>query len=188
VRKNPAPAYNEIAMPTDPASPRFPLPESLTRFFRLDPRARVPLAQVAELLGTTPDHLGATLRDELPRSRTASIAWTEAAAYLFDAWSRADLLDALGPDSAGLIPAAFHLTRVPWSLPIFVVRAMEHQAARTWQDDPRLRRTLAPDHLHARRVDDYLADLLYAEIQPETLRAFRDDRAFLRAFYYPVGD
>jgi hypothetical protein len=183
VRENPAPAYKEIAMPIDPASPRFPPPESLSRFFRLDPRTRVPLAQVAELLGTTPDHLRATLRDELPRSRTASMAWTEAAAYLFDAWPRADLLAALGPDSVELIPPAFHLTRVRWSLPIFVVRAMEHQAARAWQDDPRLRRTLP-----ARRIDDYLADLLYAEIQPETVSAFRDDRAFLRAFYYPVGD
>lgn len=161
-------------MPTEPAAPRFPPPESLRRFFELDPRARVPLPQVAELLGTTTAAVRTMLRNEGGARRGTSLPWTEAAAYLFDAWPRARILDALGAEGAELIPADFHLTRVTWTLPIFLVRAMEHQAARAWQND------------HACPIDDYISDLLYAEIQPETLAAFRHDRAFLRAFHYPV--
>jgi hypothetical protein len=56
-------------MPIDIATPRFPLHETLTRFFRLDPRQRVPLSELAELLGTT---------DERTRDP----------GYLFDAWPR----------------------------------------------------------------------------------------------------
>lgn len=173
-------------MPIEPAAPRFPLAESLTRFFRVDPRARVPLAQVAELLGTHPDALRMMLREEGGRRRTDSLPWTEAAAYLFDAWPRARILDALGPGFAGIIPPDFQLTRVSWALPIFLVRAMEHQAARAWQDDPRVRASLTPNPLYARGIDDYIGDVLYGEIQPETVAAFRDDRAFVRALHYPV--
>lgn len=176
-------------MPTEPASPRFPLPESLARFFRLDPRARVPLTQVADLLGTTTEAVRALLRREgVPRRIGTTMPWTEAAAYLLDAWPRAHLLDALGPTHAHLVPADFHLTRVTWSLPIFLVRAMDHQAARAWQTDPRTRSAVVPDPFHSRPTEDYIADVLYGEIQPETVTAFRDDSAFMRALLYPVTD
>ena len=175
-------------MPIEPAAPRFPLTESLRRFFRLDPRARVPLSQVAELLGMTADAVGAMLRNEGGHRRTDSLPWTEAAAYLFDAWPRARILDSLGPGFAEVIPVEFQLTRVSWALPIFLVRAMEHQAARAWQDDPRVRASLTPNPLHARGIDDYIGDVLYGEIQPETVAAFREDSAFVRAFHYPVID
>ena len=60
-----------------------------------------------------------------------------------------------------------------WSIPIFIVRAIEHQAAAA---------------CHARGVDDYVADVLFSEIQPATVEAFRQDTAFLRAFHYPIFD
>ena len=170
-------------MPTEPASRRFPLSESLERFFRLDPCARVSLTQVADLLGTTTEAVQALLRHEgVPGRIGTSIPWTQAAAYLFDAWPRAEIFNALSAGAAELIPSQFHLTRVTWSLPIFLVRAMEHQAARAWHTDARVRTTLA------RLTEDYVADLLYTEIEPATLAAFRHDKAFLHAFHYPVVD
>jgi hypothetical protein len=175
-------------MPIELAAPAFPLRETLTRFFTLDPRSRVPLQEVARLLGTTVETVQDLLRREGVHGRRRSLVWYEAAAYLFDAWPRARILDALGPGFADVIPSEFQLTRVQWSLPIFLVRALDHQAAREWQDDPRLRRALLPNHTHARGIDDYVADLLYAEIRPETLAAFSRDTAFLRAFHYPVLD
>jgi hypothetical protein len=33
-----------------------------------------------------------------------------------------------------------------------------------------------------------VADVLYNEINPATVAAFRDDPAFLRAYHYPVLD
>jgi hypothetical protein len=166
-------------MPTEPAAPAFPRHESLARFFRMPPDARVPLAEVAALLGVSLPRLRAILRAEGVQPLGGAIPWTEAAAYLFDAWPRARILQTLGRGAATAIPSEFRLMRVDWSIPIFVVRAMEHQAATAWRDDPRVR---------ARGVDDYVADLLYNDITPATLAAFRHDRAFLRAFHYPVLD
>jgi hypothetical protein len=158
-------------MPIDPAAPPFPPRELLARFFALDGRrARVPLAQLAGLLGMRPGALRAMLLAEGGRRNVESIPWPEAAAYLFDAWPRAAILAALGQEHAGRIPAQFHPVRVDWSIPVFIVRAMEHQAAGA---------------VSPRRVDDYMADLLFNEIQPETLLAFRDDPGFLAAYHYP---
>ncbi|HYC88572.1 MAG TPA: hypothetical protein VEO54_05125 [Thermoanaerobaculia bacterium] len=160
-------------MPIAPAAPRFPLRETLARFFRLDPRSRIPLDEAARLAGTTTERFRALLLADGAHDSSTSIPWPEAAAYLFDAWPRARILDALGPGFAEIIPPDFRLTRVDWSLPIFLVRALGHQAARV---------------SHARGIDDYVADLLYCAIEPETLDAFRDDREFLRAFHFPVLD
>jgi hypothetical protein len=160
-------------MPSEPAAPRFPRRETLARFFRLDPRSRIPLDEAAELAGMTTDLYRAMLRADGAHDSSTSVPWSEAAAYLFDAWPRARILDALGPDCAEIIPPDFRLTRVDWSLPIFLVRALDHQAGRV---------------SHARGIDDYVAELLYSAIEPETLEAFRDDREFLRAFHFPVLD
>ncbi|HYI13250.1 MAG TPA: hypothetical protein VEK57_29660 [Thermoanaerobaculia bacterium] len=175
-------------MPIEPAAPNFPRPESLARFFGMPPSARVALAEAAELLGTTASTLRAMLREEGAQPLRGTLPWTEAAAYLFDAWPRAQILDALGDDVAKVIPPDFQLTRVTWPLPIFVVRAMEHQAAAAWRNDPRVRRSVAVHPGYARGVADYVADLLYNEIDPATVEAFRHDRAFLRAFHYPIPD
>lgn len=178
-------------MPIEPAGPAFPRHETLLRFFRMSPAAPVMLSDVAELLGTTPSAVRAMLRDDGAGPLRGSIPWTEAAAYLFDAWPRAAILDALGlpgdprPDGAETVPPEFGLTRVHWRLPIFVVRAMEHQAAAAWRNDPRVRRSLAVHPGYARGVADYVADLLYDAIEPATVEAFRHDQAFLRAFHYP---
>ncbi len=116
------------------------------------------------------------------------IPWTEAAAYLLDAWPRAQILDALGSDAARILPADFQLTRVNWPIPIFILRAVEHQAAAAWRNDPRVRGSLIVNPTYARGVADYVSDLLYNDIQPSTLGAFRGDSSFLRAFHYPVVD
>jgi hypothetical protein len=175
-------------MPIDPATPKFPLHEHLARFFSTDPRRRVPVSHVAGLLGITTEMFLAMLGSEGGRRRTDSLPWVEAAAYLFDAWPRGQLLDALGPDHANRVPADFHPTRVSWSIPIFIVRAMEHQAAAEWRRDPRVLTTLTPNHTAARGVHDYVTDLLFNEIRPETVVAFRDDPAFLAAYNFPSRD
>jgi hypothetical protein len=175
-------------MSIEPATPVFPRHESLVRFFRTPPDALVPLAEVAVLLGTPLPALRAILHAEGAQPAGDALRWTEAAAYLFDAWPRARILEALGAEAASVVPPDFLLTRVNWSLPIFTIRAMEHQAAMAWRDDARVRRSLAVSHIYARGIDDYVADLLYNDISPATLDAFRHDRAFLRAFHYPILD
>jgi hypothetical protein len=175
-------------MPIEPAAPAFPRHESLARFFGKPPGALVALPEVAALLGTSTRILRAILRAEGGRPAGDAIPWTEAAAYLFDAWPRAQILDTLGPELAHLVPTEFQLTRVSWLLPVFLVRAYEHQAATAWRDDPRVRASLVPNHGHARGVSDYVTDVLYNEIAPSTLAAFRDDPAFLEAYHYPVLD
>ena len=175
-------------MSIDLYSPRFPLHETLVRFFQMDSQSRLEIVEVAELLGTTRDVFESMLRDEGGRQPGDGLTWAEAASYVFDAWPRARIIAALGQASAKLIPAAAHLTSVQWALPIFIVRAMEQQAAAAWQRDPRLLASVSSNHTSARGVEDYVADLLFSQIQPETLVAFRDDSDFLRAYHYPDGD
>lgn len=175
-------------MPIDPATPKFPLHEHLARFFTTDPRRRVPVSHVAELLGITTEMFRSILDSEGGRRRSDTLTWEEAAAYLFDAWPRAQLLDALGPEHARRVPPDFRPTRVTWSIPIFIVRAMEHQAAAAWRRDPRVLTSITPNHTAARGVDDFVADLLFNEIRPETLVAFRGDPAFLAAYNFPSRD
>ena len=175
-------------MPIDPATPKFPLHEPLARFFTADRRKRVPLSQVAELLGITAEMFRSMLDSEGGRGAAGTLPWSEAAVYLFDAWPRAPLLETLGPDYAGRVPHLFHPTRVTWSIPIFIVRAMEHQAAAEWRRDPRVQTSISPNHTAARGVHDYITDLLFSEIQPGTLVAFRDDPDFLAAYHYPSRD
>lgn len=175
-------------MPLDPTTPKFPLHEHLARFFTTDPRRRVPLDHVAQLLGITTEMFRAMLDTEGGRRRSDTLPWAEAAAYLFDAWPRAQLLDALGPEHADRVPQDFHPTRVTWSIPIFIVRAMEHQAAADWRRDPRVQRSISPNHTAARGINDYIADVLFADIRPETLIVFRGDPAFLAAYNYPSRD
>lgn len=175
-------------MTIDATSPAFPLHESLVRFFSADPRKPVSTSEVAALLGITTESFRTSLDSEGGRRRYDALPWPEAAAYLFDAWPRAQLLETLGGAHSGRVPEHFHPTRVTWSIPIFIVRAMEHQAAAEWRRDPRLRASISPNHNIARGVHDYVTDLLFNEIQPETLVAFRGDPAFLAAYHYPDRD
>jgi hypothetical protein len=162
-------------MPIEPALPQFPTAESLTRFFRTDPRARIPLARLAPLLGVSPDAARVILQEEGGHHPDDGIPWSEAAALLFDTWPRAAILDSLGPQAGRVIPAQFRPALVCWRVPRFVLRAMEHQAARACS-------------AHPRPIDDYIADVLSAAIEPETLAAFRHDASFVRAFHYPILD
>jgi hypothetical protein len=175
-------------MSIEAAAPAFPDRESLVRFFKMPPHALVPIAEVAALLGMTIDAFREVLRAEGSDALDSSIPWTEAAGYLLDAWPRADLLDALGAEASNLIPSEFQLVAVNWSLPIFLVRALEHQAAAVWANNPRLPGSAATGGRQSRRVQDYVADLLYNEIQPDTVRALGDDSAFMAAYRYPAAD
>jgi hypothetical protein len=150
----------------------FPLHESLVRFFAADRRKPVALSRVAELLGVTTERLRSMLDSEGGTRNAGTLPWAEAAGYLFDAWPLARLLETLGPEHAHRVPRDLHPTRVAWSIPVFIVRAMEHQAA-------------AESPGAARGVHDYVSDLLFNQIQPETVIAFRGDPAFLAAYHFP---
>jgi hypothetical protein len=154
-------------MPTDPDSRPFPSRESLVRFFSADRRRPVALSRVAKLLGVTTGTFRAMLDAEGGHRDADTVTWAEAAAYLFDAWPLARVLETLGPGHAHRVPRDFHPTRVAWSIPAFIVRAMEHQAGAE------------------RGVDDYVADLLFNQIEPETVAAFGGDHAFLAAYHFP---
>lgn len=182
--ERPATRRPELPMPITPTEPRFPLHEPLARFFAADRRKRVRASEVAELLGVTTEGFRSLLASEGGHGDCETLPWSEAAAYLFDAWPRGQLLEALGP-GALRVPAAFHPTRVAWLIPVFIVRAMEHQAAEAWRRDPRVLGSVTPNHTTARGVHDYVTDLLFSEIAPETLLAFADDPAFLAAYRYP---
>jgi len=81
--------------------PRFPRRETLADFFRMDHRQRVRVPELARLLDVAEHQVREILRAE-------AVDWGEAAACLFDAWPRARILAALGPELARRIPAAFH--------------------------------------------------------------------------------
>jgi hypothetical protein len=173
-------------MSIEPAAPAFPRSESLLRFFRMTGDAFVPIAEVAELLGTTIEIVQAMLREEGVLPLDGPLPWDDVAARLFDAWPRARIIEALGPEAASLVPRDFQLTRVTWAIPVFILRAIEHQAAEAWRNDPRVQGSVVANPSDARGVEDYIVDLLYNVIDPDTLDAFRDDPSFLRAFHYPA--
>ncbi|HEX6099847.1 MAG TPA: hypothetical protein VF432_26275 [Thermoanaerobaculia bacterium] len=152
--------------------PRFPSPETLAGFFRRDWRDRVPVSELALLLDVPPEQARDVLRADGTEPAGDSVEWGEAASLLLDAWPRARILDALGPDLARSIPPAFRPARVCWRIPIFVLRAIRHQAAL----------------LQAPSLEDYVADVLFNEIQPSTVAALADDTAFLQAYRYPPVD
>lgn len=176
-------------MPADPRTLRFPPSDQLAAFFRMDPDDPVPVPQLAQLLDAPADQVRDILRRDGIELRSDALAWGEAAAYLLDAWPRAQLLDALGPDLAERVPAAFHPTPVRWRIPAFIVRALEHQAAQLQANDPRLHPTpSAAARFTSPSVEDYIADLLFNEIEPATVDALADDPGFLQAYGYPMGE
>ncbi len=152
--------------------PRFPHPETLAGFFRRDRQDHVPVSELAVLLDAQVEQVRDILRSDGVALRCDAVEWGEAAGYLFDAWPRARILDALGPESVRSIPPAFRPARVCWRIPIFVLRAIRHQAAA----------------LQAPSLEDYVADILFNEIQPSTVVALADDSAFLQAYHYPPVD
>jgi hypothetical protein len=175
-------------MPAHSHAPRFPPVETLSDFFRMNRHDRLRVAQLALLLDAPAERVRHILRSEGIELRGDSTEWGEAAGYLFDAWPRAQILETLGPDRARVVPAAFHPAAVRWTIPPFIIRAIEHQAALMRAHDPRVN----PDAPHARfassSVDDYVADILFNEIQSATVTALADDGAFLQAYRYPPLD
>jgi len=120
--------------------------------------------------------------------RRDSVAWGEAAACVFDAWPRVQLIAALGSDSAHIIPSAYHPAPVQWEIPIFIVRALQHQAAAMRENDPRVNAEAAVARLTSSSLDDYIADVLFNEIQPATVVELSHDPAFAQAYHYPFID
>ncbi|HYI11656.1 MAG TPA: hypothetical protein VEK57_21545 [Thermoanaerobaculia bacterium] len=175
-------------MPIRTDTYRFPTAELLVRFFQADPAQPVALAEAAALVGLTREQFREVLDAEGGHAPGDTVLWSEAAAYLFDAWPRKDILELVEAEAGPRIPAGFKLRRVEWWLPDFVVDAMKHQAGQDWQDDPRLRHRLhlAPDRVCT--VEDYVADLLYLAITPETVRHLGRLRDFHDAYVYPVVD
>ncbi|MEO8382689.1 MAG: hypothetical protein ABI779_23730, partial [Acidobacteriota bacterium] len=101
---------------------RLPPPETLAEFFRMDQRSRVRVRQLAQLLAAPDEQVREVLRAGGVELRFDSMEWGEAAAYFFDAWPRAQIIDTLGPDLASRIPSAFHPARVQWQIPLFILR------------------------------------------------------------------
>ena len=175
-------------MPAHANTPRFPRPEALEDFFRLDRQGRVPVARLARLLDATPRQVRHILRSEGVELRGDSVEWGEAAACLLDAWPRAQLVHALGP-AASFVPAAFHPVHVRWAIPRFIVQSIQHQAALARAEDPRVNPGAPDPRFASPSVDDYVADILFNEIQPSTVVTLaRDDETFLDAYRYPLGE
>jgi hypothetical protein len=153
---------------------RLPEREALIQFFV--ERPALPLSEAAELLGWQPSELLAEIRGEEAVLSGNRIAWNEVAYWLLRRSPRAWLLESLGAHAA-LIPAELHLTEVKWRLPVYVVRAIERQAAVE-------RRGRTDRHVTA---EDYVADALDLAIDDDTVATFRDDAAFRDAYDYPGG-
>lgn len=178
-----------MPMVVRPNAARFPLRETLVELLGMDQRRRVPVAVLAQLLGAPDEQVRQVVLGEGVQLPFDSVPWGEAAGYLFDAWPRAQILEALGPDLARLVPAAFQLTRVSWQIPVFIVRAIEHQTALMRENDPRVNAAAVDGHFFSASVEDYVADILFSEIQPSTVTDLGSDPAFLEAYHYPpLGD
>jgi len=153
----------------------------------MDHRRGVGVSQLALLVSASEEQVRKVLHSEGIMPAMDSIPWGEAAGYLFDAWPRAQIIAALPPDAASLIPVAFHPSPAGWGLPPFILRAIAHQAALQRKSDPRFN-PAAAGRFASPSVEDYIADILYNEIQPDTVAALGCDPAFLQAYHYPPVD
>jgi len=161
-----------------PSDTRFRLPPRPLLLRLLTDRAPVSLDDAARLLGTT----ASRVRREAAENRVllpgARVPWEDVAFELFAAWPRALILETLG-EAIHVVPSDLHLTRPGWSLPIYLVRAMEEQA----RTSPICSAATRP-----RSVDDYVADLLHQAIDPEAIARLREDATFVAAYEYPHGE
>jgi len=150
--------------------------KTLIRFFT--ERRDLSVPEAARLLGWPPRALLSRVREEAALLPDSRIAWADVAFWLLQAWPRAQLLGILGKQ-ASLIPPDLHLTEVRWRLPLYVVRALELQAA--------LQRTSSLD-VRSTDIADYVADELHLLIEPETVETLQHDPAFRAAYDYPEGE
>jgi hypothetical protein len=153
--------------------PRLPGRDALVHF--LTERPELPVREAARLLGWPPQKLLVTAGEADALLSGNRVAWDEVAFRLVHAWPRAALLRKLG-DAAILLPRELHLTRVPWELPIYLVRAMEVQAV--------LRRAMRDD-VHALDAQEHVAEALHLAIDDDTAVFFRNDEDFIAAYEYP---
>jgi hypothetical protein len=159
-----------------PVVPPFPSKESLLAFFRT--REPVRLASAAYLLAIPEHEICARVADETSFIGQDSIPWVDVVRWLFELWPLSRLAAAL-PE--GTLPEELRTVsvRVAWSIPAYLVTAIEVQAYRKMRAGAVLR-GLAPE--------DYVAEMLQSAIEAETLDALDGDAAFLDAFFFPEGE
>jgi hypothetical protein len=152
-----------------------PSPEALRRFFR-ESRS-FSIAEAASLVGWTPAEVKLRAREEDVLLRGNLVRWRDVAGWLVESWRRQWLLDALGSEAA-VLPAGLHLTRPGWSLPYYIVHAMNVQ----WRTEALPHRTVRPA-----TIDDYMSDLLHRAIDTHTVALLRRDPDFVTAYEFPHG-
>lgn len=160
-------------MPDFVLIPRFPTQTHLAWFFRKRPTLTT--KEAGYFLGWFDAQVHFQAQDDgvlLPGDR---VAWEDVTFWLLSVWPRAWLLETLGP-AAQLLPDGLHLTRIPWELPRYIVRAMERQASL---------RCTPEDVEHKITVQDYVARVLHLAIEPDTAEALADDPVFADAYDYP---
>lgn len=145
--------------------PPLPEREMLIRFFV--ERPALPLHEAARLLGWRRSALLRHARGEGALLAGRRVAWSEVAFLLLNARPRAWLLEMLDAHAV-LLPAELHLTQVRWRLPLYLVRALEREAA-----------------AHTTPVEDYVANALHLAIDGETVAVLSRDPAFREAYEFP---
>lgn len=156
--------------------PSFPRREHLVWFFRARPAVTVD--QAGSLLGWPETQVRSRAESDGVPLSGERVSFDDVAFWLLDVWPRARLLETLG-SAAEALPRDLHLTRAPWQLPRYIVRAMQKQAE--------LQLTAA-DVEHELTVHDYMTHLLHLAILPETVAALGGDEDFMAAFDYPQGE
>lgn len=159
-----------------PVVPSFPSKDSLVTFFRT--REPVRLASAAYLLAIPEHEICARVADETAFIGQDSIPWVDVVRWLFELWPLSRIAAVL-PE--GTLPEELRgvSVRVAWSIPAYLVTAIEQQTYRKMRPNAVLR-GLTPQ--------DYVAEVLQSAIEAETLDALDGDIAFMDAFFFPEGE
>jgi hypothetical protein len=153
-----------------------PSPALLTRFFQ--ERHPRPVEEVAALVGWPREQVEREARNSNALLPGGFVEWYDAASWVLEAWPLATLFRQLGPQAA-LLPSGLQLIPLRLEQPAFLVRALQTQQ----RIEPMPHRTVRP-----RTFSEYMTDLLYRSIHPDTVDALSDDEAFLRAYAFPPGE
>lgn len=162
-----------MSVAPDVVIPPFPSKDSLAAFFRS--RSPVRLASASYLLAIPEHEICARVADETAFVDGDSIPWVDVARWLFEVWPLSRLRSAL-PDS--VLPDELRdvALRAAWSIPTYLVTALEHQAYKRMRPDAALR-GLSPQ--------DYVVAVLRLAVEAATFEDLRDEEGFLDAFFFP---
>jgi hypothetical protein len=99
----------------------------------LDPAESYGLREVARLTGAPLNRLrrevAAGDRDASKVGRAWCFTWRQAVRYTMEAWTLAEIHEALGPDAGTVLPPLLALRAITVQLPEYIVRALETVAA-----------------------------------------------------------